>query len=52
MLERKKAVRRAKKPACYEAFRPGVCLGRVTRKGTPGCRCTKCKWFEDNVKKQ
>ena len=42
---------RGKKPKCYEAYRPGVCLGTMTRKGTPGCRCIKCRWFEDNAKK-
>lgn len=43
---------RRKKPKCYEAYRPGVCLGTMTRNGTPGCLCIKCRWFEDNAKKR
>ena len=42
----KKKTRR-KKSDCYEAYRLGVCLGKMTRNGTPGCRCLKCRWFED-----
>ena len=43
---------RKKKPEGYEAYRPGICLGKMTIKGTPGCHCLKCRWFEDNAKKK
>ena len=41
--------RKGRKPKCYESYRYNVCLGHMTRKGTVGFRCQKCKWLEENA---